>query len=442
MTAISSRLPGILLVLWVITLPLEFTKRYFPNQVIELSRIVLVLCLVTVVAQIVIERREIRWPATIGMAALAAFVVYAAISAAVTGSGQGTKTVLAMVAYLLMMLVVFNWTLTSADHLRIWSALALSAIALAVVGLILHLTGAYIWNAPDRGILRVNATFGDPNIFARFLAIAIVTAMVLGADLDTRVRPVALWVAAAVAATLILPYTYSRAGWVFTLVVALAAIAVARRKKRALAMFALVVAVFVAVALIDSSVLSRAAYLAENLESPFTNPPHLDQAPWLTFLDVLPLDSVRHYLIGAGLIMFVEHPLVGIGFGAFSSSLMGPYAGLVPQGFHTTASHTSIVSILAETGLVGLGLVLVVAWSLARSTFQAAHWSALQRTLALAPALAVLVIVLESQFSNRLFDEPYLWLFLGLGFAAHAGLRDDAGSGVTAPSTARQPAAS
>ena len=323
-----------------------------------------------------------------------------------------------------------------------WTALAISAIVLAVVGLALHMTGSYIWNAPDKGILRVNATFGDPNIFARFLGIAIVTSVFLGADLYQRWRPAALWVAAALAATLILPYTYSRAGWVFTLVVLVTAMVIARNRKRALVLAAMVLAVFGLIALVDGSVLSRGAYLAQNLESPFTHPVNIDQTPSLTFLDKLPLDSVRHYLIGAGLIMFVQHPIFGIGFGAFSQALTGPYSAFVPQGFHTTASHTSIVSILAETGLFGLAIVLVFVVSFVRSTVEAVRRNGLQRTLSLAPALAILVIVLESQFSNRLFDEPYLWLFLGLAFAAHAGLQDEAVVAATAPAAARQPSAS
>ncbi|TMD37680.1 MAG: hypothetical protein E6I95_00295 [Chloroflexi bacterium] len=286
--AVSQKLPGILLVLWVLTLPLEFTKRYFPNQVIELSRVVIVLALLTFVAQIVLERREVRLPSTTAMAALAAFLVYAAVSAALSTSAQGIKTVLAMVAYMAMMLTVFNWTRTSGDHRRVWTALAISAIVLAVVGLALHMTGSYIWNAPDKGILRVNATFGDPNIFARFLGIAIVTSVFLGADLYQRWRPAALWVAAALAATLILPYTYSRAGWVFTLVVLVTAMVIARNRKRALVLAAMVLAVFGLIALVDGSVLSRGAYLAQNLESPFTHPVNIDQAPSLTFLDILP----------------------------------------------------------------------------------------------------------------------------------------------------------
>jgi hypothetical protein len=40
----------------------------------------------------------------------------------------------------------------------------------------------------------------------------------------------------------------------------------------------------------------------------------------------------------------------------------------------------------------------------------------------LAPAVALIVIALTSQISGRLFEEPYLWLFLGLAYSAQAGV--------------------
>ncbi len=419
--SISRRLPGVLLIAWVLTLPLEFTKLYFPNQGIELSRVVLGLGLLVFAAQTVFEHREIRLPASASVFGLALFTAYAAASATATGSSQGIRTALAMVAYLLMMLVIFNWTRTQEEHRRIWSALAVSAVILAVVGLILHVTDSYIWNAPNAGIARVNATFHDPNIFARFLAFAMLAMVPLAADLATTFRQRALWVVAAFAAAIIFPFTYSRATWAFTAVVAVVVIAVARQKKRALALVAGIVAVFAIVAIIDPSVLSRAALLVSNLQSPFNNRAFLARAPWLEFMRFLPIDSVRQYLIAAGLIIFVDHPIFGIGFGTFSQALTGQYAGLVPVGFDTTASHTSLVTILAETGLVGLAIVLVAGFDFVRSTLRAGFASQVQRTLVVAPAIALLVIVLESQFSGRLFDEPYLWLFFGLAYSARAG---------------------
>jgi putative inorganic carbon (hco3(-)) transporter len=288
--------------------------------------------------------------------------------------------------------------------------------------LVLHLTGSYIWNAPNAGVLRVNATFHDPNIFARFLAFSMLTMVLLAADLEATLIQRGLWVAGAIAAALAFPFTYSRATWGITLVVALVVIAVARRKMRTVGLVGLAVAIFAGIAVIDPSVLSRAALLAQNLESPFKNPVFLERAPWLRFLSVLPLDSVRQYLIGSGLIMFVDHPIFGIGFGTFSQSLLGPYAGLVPVGIDDTASHTSLVTVVAETGLLGLAIVLVIVFSFVRSTWQATTRSTSERALVLAPAIGLIVILLTSQLSGRLFEEPYLWLFLGLAFSAQAGL--------------------
>jgi O-antigen ligase len=424
-SAILRWLPGVLLVVWVLTLPLEFTKLYFPNQIIELSRIVLVLCLVTFAAQIVIEGREVRVPATASMIGLVLFIAYAAVSAVVVGSHMGDKTVLAMVAYLLMMLTLFNWTHTSVDHRRVWFALAVSAVIISLVGLVLHLTNTYIWNAPNAGVARVNATFHDPDIFARFLGFSILTMVVLVADLGATVPQRALWVAAALAAAVLLPFTYSRAGWALTLVLALVVVALARRRKRALALVGLIVAVFAVVAIIDPSVLNRAALLAANLGSPFSNHKYLDRAPWLRFLDKLPLDSVRRYLVGAGLIMFADHPIFGMGFGTFSQALSGPYSDLVPRGYVNTASQTSLVTIMAEQGLVGLVIVLLTGFFFLRSIVRAGIQSPVQKTLLLASVIAVLMNVLDSQSSGQLFDEPYLWLFIGLVYAALAGLEDD-----------------
>jgi putative inorganic carbon (hco3(-)) transporter len=423
--AISRRLPSVLLALWVLTLPLEFTKTYFPNQNLEVSRVVIGLCLLTFAAQVIFERREIRVPASAGVLGLALFTAYAAVSASAVGSALGIKTVLAMVAYLLMMLTVFNWTHTAADHRRIWSALAVSVVVVALVGLVLHATNSYIWNAPNVGVSRVNATFHDPNIFARFLAFSMLALALLVVDLDVTRRQRVLWVAAVFTAAVVFPFTYSRAAWALTVVAALVLIAVARRKKPVLALIATAAAVFAAVAIIDPSVLDRAALLASNLQSPFTNKTFVDRAPWLSFLQFLPLDSIRQYLIGAGLIMFVDHPIFGTGFGTFSQALTGPYAGLIPLGVDTITSHTSIVTILSETGLVGLAIVLLAGFDFVWSTVWKGVDSVVQRTLVVAPAIALLVIFLDSQLTGRLFDEPYLWLFLGLAYAARAGLEDD-----------------
>jgi len=150
-----------------------------------------------------------------------------------------------------------------------------------------------------------------------------------------------------------------------------------------------------------ASVRPNAFPLADGAAEPQVTALPAGETPGLTFVRFEPTAS------GGGL-----GGSVGVGF------------GLVPLGVDTTASHTTLITILAETGLVGLTIVLVAGFSFARSAVRARILGPVERTLALAPVIGLLVILLASQFSSRLFEEPYLWLFLGLAYSAQAGLDD------------------
>ena len=117
-----------------------------------------------------------------------------------------------MVAYSLMAMVLYNWCGTLADQDRFWTWLAISVIAISIVGLVEATTGSFIWNAPNAGFARVNATFKDPNVYARFLTFGAITAVVLASRPLARSR--ILLVASIVLAAAALPFTFSRQGWV------------------------------------------------------------------------------------------------------------------------------------------------------------------------------------------------------------------------------------
>src|SRR6266540_428827 len=136
----------------------------------------------------------------------------AAASALVTFSSGGLKTVAAMVTYGVLALAVYNWTRSRPGQDRFWMWLAISVIGVAVVGLVEYMTGTYIWNAPAAGFWRINSTFKDPNIYARFLTIGVVTAVILASRSRARWR--GLFIATVVVGSAALPFTFSRQGWV------------------------------------------------------------------------------------------------------------------------------------------------------------------------------------------------------------------------------------
>jgi O-antigen ligase len=123
----------------------------------------------------------------------------------------------------------------------------------------------------------------------------------------------------------------------------------------------------------------------------------------------------RRYLVEAGVRMFRDHPLVGVGYGGFQNQLSTTYKSMIPANLPNpdVASHTGFVTIASEMGLVGLGLFLVFLLQLAREVF----W-ARRDAWVLVPATLVVPIVMYAQFEGRLIEEPYLWLCLALLYAA------------------------
>ena len=405
------RAPNVLVPLLILTLPLEFTQKFTPFAAVQLSRVVIAACLLTLLVQKAFGLREVRLPPMRLWLPVVCFVGYAALSATLSGSAPGLKTVAAMVVYGFMALALYNWCGTLPDQDRFWKWLAISVIAVSIVGLVEAATGTLIWNAPNAGFARVNSTFKDPNIYARFLTFGAVASVVLASRPRAHAR--ALLVAALLLAAAALPFTFSRQGWVVGALVLALAVVMAVDRRRALGLVVLAFASFAAVALVDPQVRDRWNVLGEILT---TQRPRVYGGA-LAFVNLLPLDTARRYLVAAGFQMFYDHPLFGVGFGSFPASMLGAYRGFIYADLKTIDSHTSFVTIIAELGLVGLALAGWWAVELVRSAARSLA-SPVRRPYITAALLALLLILLVSQLEGRFLEEPYLWLILGVALGA------------------------
>ena len=409
------RSPDYLVPLLILTLPFEVTQLFFPFHEIQLSRLVAGACILVLGGQLVFGVAEVRLPQRRLWLPAAAFMLYAAVSAGVTLSSDGFKTLAAMVAYALVAIAIFNWCGGQVGQTRFWTWFAVSVAVLGAIGLVEALTNHYIWNAPDDGFSRMNATFKDPNIYGRFLTCGVVTSVVVAAQSRLSWRP--LQIGAIVLGAAVLPLTFSRQGWVAGGAVLLVAVLVSRNRVTALVLGALAAAVFGAVVLLDADVLLRLNVLRQILTTAH-NP--LFDSPMLAWINILPLDSVRHYLVAAGFQMFYDHPIFGVGFGRFPAELDGPYRAFILPGRDTLDSHTSAVTVLAETGIVGIALAAWWAFEITRGIVRVARTRPELSAYAIAAGLALVLIFLQSQFEGRLFTEPYAWLFIGAAAAANA----------------------
>jgi len=406
----AERLAGYGPALIILTLPLEFTALYLRQPLV---RWVLVLVAAALGYLLLTRRRTLVLPRQASAIWLGCFVVAALVSWAATHAPASLRQLADVALYPLFGLVVMNLVRTGDDSRRAWIAFLVSGLAVAVLGFLLYVTHHTIW-APNPVVAnRLNITFADPNITARFLTLSAVAAAILFAS---RRGPAWLCAASAAACAVVVPMTYSRSGLALFAISLLIAAAVVAGRRRAFAFVFCVLAIFVLSTAINPVTRQRALDAESTLVSTVTGTAANLSAPApAAGGDTFALEDNRRYLIKAGINMFIDHPLTGVGYGGFQHAMGTTYRSLIPSGIPNPdlASHTAFVTIAAELGMIGIALMLIFLTQLGREAFA---WRL--RTWSLLPAIVIVPIILYSQFEGRLVEEPYLWLCLGLFYAS------------------------
>lgn len=313
------------------------------------------------------------------------------------------------------------------DIERIVVAFFLAAIGLSLIAMAQRYVGPLQWRDQlfSGGSYRSNATFADPNNLARFLAITV--ALAAGTILATGARRLTVYLAIP---TIVfgLPaifLTASRSGWLGVVLAVFLMVLIAPIDRWL--KFKIVAAGTLGVVMAISVLYAQGGAEAQRIRS-FTNSAELL--------------GQRVYLLRAGWEIFKDNPVFGVGSGSFQTTLILGYLYLLPWWAEATLSHTSVITVLAEWGVVGMFAFTFVAVRIAvafRVTYRdnPAHYPRLMIGWCI---VAVTEIFLQSQSEGRLFEEPYLWLIFGL-FAAlelGAGVREPATRPITetAPTTA------
>ena len=289
--------------------------------------------------------------------------------------------------------------------LVLYGALVGTAIAYAGVGLYQWWTREVFWNpklivdnayAP---FFRVNSVFWDPSIYGRFLVVAILATLAL-VLLGLRDR----WVVAAVAAIAFLwvglLFSFSQSSFAALIAGTIAAAAFVWRWRAAAALAALAVVL-----------------VSVGFATPQVRNELLDQSRtgWNA------VTSDRASLIGNGLRIAADHPVLGVGTGGFRDAY-AERTGLPGRDPKKAASHSTPVTVAAEQGLPGLVLLGWLGAAALLAAVRARGPSASGRT-ALVAGLTLGAIAVHSLFYNALFEDPTSWGLLGL--VALAGTRRD-----------------
>jgi putative inorganic carbon (hco3(-)) transporter len=282
--------------------------------------------------------------------------------------------------------------------LTLYVQLALMALIFAVIGIVQYETRNIFWNpkvrvdnayAPSAWFYRVNSVFYDPSIYGRFLVVAIVASVVV----VLRRRGDPLW---AVAATLTIGITwagllpsFSQSSFL-ALGVALVLAAILVWRWRSLFLVAAALAALVLAGAGSPQVRHRIERKAS----------------------LSAITSNRSTLVRTGAKLAVHHPVVGVGIGGFRRAYadLQHLRGKEPKA---AASHTTPVTVAAETGLPGLVLFLLLVGVALHVAFRRLG-RGFDANARLAFGLALAAILVHCLFYNSLFEDPTFWGLLAL----------------------------
>jgi len=275
---------------------------------------------------------------------------------------------------------------------RVFKVIFAMATLTAIIGLAQYLSGNWIWGGGINisGVRRVNASFIDPNLFARYLDISILGTLLLLLRREWSLHiGIALALLIQVAA---LGVTFSRTGWLIlllgVLVLAISSVKSQRVHWGALGLGGLG---FVALYLIPG--------IRLRFETLFTGMSALGQ---------------REHLIKGGWAMFIENPLTGVGLGNFQWAIEQPYHYLMPWSDAVTRSHTSLMTVAAEMGIFGILGMFAFLFILFIMNLRVLNQ---MNAFAQAILMSVFVVWLSSQGEGRFFEDPMIWAFWGLSLA-------------------------
>lgn len=409
-----------LLPLLILSLPLEISRTWFPHLdildkfgefvgVIYLGRIFTL----AVVAYFIYSLLRSRWADQLLKSArdslvetlrsplflaLGAYIIWGAFSVIWSIDPLQTMVGVARLALLwLLGVAVYDLVKRREGLITVPVAFAVVSLFLAVIGIYELLTNNFIWLAEIyQPINRINATFVDANIYARFLLIGCIATAILmyGATRMGKFMGVLVLALQIVA----LLGTGSRMGWLAMIIAAIGLAALVPRR-------IVVVSIIGVLALSGISIFLNQDLLSRVLD--------LTQNFWA-------VSTQRHYLITSGIEMFLQKPLQGIGLAGFQEAMLTTYASVVQNG--VSLSHTALVTTAAELGIIGLGVLIAffaVLYGRVACIRKGIKFSSEQLLDAkryyweIFAILAITTIFISAQGEGRFLEDPYLWILVG-----------------------------
>lgn len=301
---------------------------------------------------------------------------------------KGLTETFRYIIYFLFYTMVIQFIKKPEDFAVIIKVLIVIAVILSLEGIAEYVFDYRLWIDKGR---RASATFLDPNIFARFLDIVIITMLILRLKKIFIIKPQYMDISILICSIALL-FTVSRQGLAIFFLTLVVVAFFMEKKTRNYMLLALLIMLLVTLPVLNQMMSIR------------------QDTPEL--YDI----GERAGLLLGGLMMFLGSPLTGVGAGGFQATMIAKYLDFLPWGIHSsTLSHTYVVTILAELGVIGFIIFcvfLVFLYKLFRASFKTNNNEL--KTYSLILLSAIIVIFIGAQAEGKFFEDPLLWLFLGM----------------------------
>ena len=408
-----------LLPLLILGLPLEISRTWFPHLlildkfgefvgVIYFGRIFTLAVIAYFMYSLVRVRTEdsflenardslaetLRSPLFI---VLGSYIIWGAFS--VIWSTDPLQTVVGVARLLLLWLLgaaVYDLVKRRDGFSMVPVAFATVSTFLAGIGVYELVTKHYIWLGENYlQFSRINATFVDVNIYARFLLIGCLATAILMLTTTMKGR-IAGALALALQITALLG-TGSRMGWIDMIIVTIGLAALVPRRVVILPILG-VLALSGTSVLLNNELYTRVLGLTQNFWS---------------------AASGRDYLITSGVQMFTHHPVQGIGLSGFQHAMLTTYATGIPR---LSLSHTALITTAAELGIIGLGILATFFVYLYGRLYRVVKNLRISKPQFLGTrlyywdifaVLAITAIFISAQGEGRFLEDPCLWILTG-----------------------------
>ena len=267
----------------------------------------------------------------------------------------------------------------------------------SILGLIAigeYFTAHFFFSATPAVVInrRSNATFADPNILGRFL---VVTFLFSVAELERRIawKERLLPLLAIFLQGAGLGITGSRGGILALAVSTVIFVVLIPRRKLTLSALVLMVFAIIAASVLNPVIMARFESLRQGLLSAS--------------------GGIREYLWRSGMAMVRDHPLFGVGVGAFGVAFTTIYPYFNPYStFYVSLSHTAVLTVLAETGFLGFTVLYFLFAKTIQRGWDISRTVSHERLQFLSASIVagIIAIFVSAQGEGRLYEEPLLWL--------------------------------